>query len=349
MIRVSPSSIFPILAFTLFLIAACGGGSPTDIPTTAVEAQAESTAQPSTGASAPAVIRNCDFDVKVDESPQRVFAMFQGAIELAMALGASDSIIGHAFLDNQVLDNVLELPPDTPYFDGYPSKEDLIALEPDFVFASFDAAYVDEHFGSREGLANLGIGTWVFQDYCASADVGSTALESTYLEILDAGRLFHREEAADALVDEMRTQIEFVRTSVGDQTDRPVVVALEKFGDALWAWGGETVIHELIEVAGGRNAFEDVGLKEREISIEQIITRNPDAMIVATCCGKDRTRADTQPLVDALLADPALVDVAAIINGKILILDFAEMSLSVRNSRTAEEVARFIHPEAFAQ
>ena len=109
------------------------------------------------------------------------------------------------------------------------------------------------------------------------------------------------------------------------------------------------MIHELIEVAGAQNAFKDVGLKEREISIEQIIARNPDAMIIATCCGENRTRADTQPLVDALKADPGLVDVNAIINHRILILDFAEMSISVRNSRTAEEVARFIHPEAFAK
>ena len=348
MTRVSLRSIFPILVFTLFLAAACGGSS-TSAPTTDVESPMALSTGVSTVTSGPVVIRNCDFDIEADAAPQRVFAMFQGAIELAMALGASDTIIGHAFLDNQLLENLMELPTDTPYFDGYPSKEDLVALQPDFVFASFDAAYVDEHFGYREALAGLGIGSWVFQDSCASADVGTTALESTYQEILDAGRLFHRDEAAAALVEEMRAQIEVVRAAVGDQTDRPVVVAMEKFGDPLWAWGGETVIHELIEVAGGQNAFKDVGLKEREISIEQIIARNPDVMIVATCCGENRTRADTQPLVDAFKADPALVNVNAIINGRILILDFADMSLSVRNSRTAEEVARFIHPEAFAK
>lgn len=361
MIKVPPGSIVPLVAFTLLLIAACSAGRSLDTSPTTVEAPTASPTRISTATSGPVrtpepmatpasvVIDNCGFDIEVDEPPQRVFAMFHGAIELAMALGASDRIIGHAFLDNQLLEELPALPPQTPYFERYPSKEDLLALEPDFVFASFDAAYIDEHFGSREALADVGIGTWVFYDYCPGTDVGTTALESTYREILGAGRLFHREEAAAALVKEMRAQIEAVRTAVADETDRPVVVALEKFGDALWSWGGETVIYELIEVAGGQNAFEDIALKERDISIEQIIARNPDALIVTMCCGENRTRADSQPLVDAFKADPALVDVTAIIEDRILILDFAEMSISVRNSQTAEEIARFLHPDAFAK
>src|SRR5690606_21612953 len=107
-------------------------------------------------------VENCGIDVTVEAPPERVYAAYQPAIEIAHALGISDRLIETAFLDAQVLPEYADAQEQVPYVEKLPSREALLATGPDFILSGYNNAFTedgagDESFGTRASLARLGI------------------------------------------------------------------------------------------------------------------------------------------------------------------------------------------------
>ncbi len=75
-------------------------------------------------------VENCGIDVTVEAPPERVYAAYQPAIEIAHALGISDRLIETAFLDAQVLPEYADAQEQVPYVEKLPSREALLATGP---------------------------------------------------------------------------------------------------------------------------------------------------------------------------------------------------------------------------
>ncbi|MGE3622072.1 MAG: hypothetical protein AB7L84_16585, partial [Acidimicrobiia bacterium] len=189
------------------LTAACGGDSD--------DTASDDTASGETSEGTPTggeTVDNCGVEVDLSTRPERVFLMFHAAIEMAFALDAGDQVVGSAFLDNAIRPDLADAFEGTPYQESYPSKEELLRADPDFVYASFSSAFNDERFGTREDLADLGIGTWVFQESCPSDQMAGNAsadvsVDTTLEVIRRAGLVFGRVVEAAELIALVEDQI----------------------------------------------------------------------------------------------------------------------------------------------
>ncbi|WP_317495200.1 ABC transporter substrate-binding protein [Haloechinothrix sp. LS1_15] len=305
------------------------------------------------------VIRNCDVDVPVDEPPERLFAAYQPAIEMAHALGVSDRLVGTAYLDAEVLPEYAEAQQGQRYYENLPSREALLETEPDFVLSGFNGAFTDEQFGTRASLRELGIESWIFSPLCPSEDgmddetidPSAVTIEAIYSDLRELGTVFGASDRAEEIVADMQATIDEVRDTVseaGDGIERPSVAVARPDGDGFRVAAGPDFTTELVKHAGGENAFADLEQRRNmDVSTEEMIARDPDHIFVDVCCDAEMTAADAADDVEAILSDPALANIEAVAEGNVHEFTFANRSAGVRSAPVIAEIAATIHPELF--
>ncbi|MBB4931173.1 iron complex transport system substrate-binding protein [Lipingzhangella halophila] len=301
---------------------------------------------------------NCGTEVAVDSPPERVYAAYQPAIEIAHALGISDRLVGTAFLDAEVLPEYADAQAETDYVPSLPSREGLLQTEPDFVLSGFNGFFAedsaDRSVGTRASLRDLGVQSWILSPLCPSEDgltdraidPASVKVDSVYQDLRDLGALFGAEDDAERVIRDMRERIAAVEDKV-DGAERPSVAIVSPGDDGGYrVAGGVDFGTRIIEHAGGTNAFADL-TEERnlDIGVEELIERDPDVILTSSCCDAGMTEEDARSDVREIESDPALAGVTAVAEGDVHPFLFANRSAGVRAAHSIELVASRIHPD----
>jgi len=328
----------------LSLLAGCGTATAVDPPESTI------------------TVRNCGIDVTVSGPPKRVFAAYQPAIEMAHALGISDRLVGTAYLDAEVLPEYASAQAKAKYYKNLPSREELLAANPDFVLSGFNDVFSagggsDESFGSRKSLAELGVQTWIFSPLCPTADgkgdeaidPASVTMDNVYADLRGLGKLFGVEARAEDVIADQEKRIAAVSAKVKN-APKPTVAILRPGleGGGLTVSGGPDFGTVLIKQAGGVNVFADLTAKRNvKIGVEELIKRNPDYILISGCCDAALTPASSQPEVAKILANPALANLKAVRTKHVVPWLFANHSAGVRGAYATEDIARTIHADLF--
>lgn len=302
-------------------------------------------------------LRNCGADVPLVR-PSRILAAFQNGIEAVYALGAGDRVVGAAYLDNRLPPDIAAAFRPEAYFpEEYPSREEVLRLAPDLVVSGFTGAVSREGLGTRAELAALGANAYVFRSFCPSTDgAGQTSLaandvslDSVYADLADLGRLLGEPDRAAALVDRMRATVASTRESVAGVAQRPRVAMVNRPGGSgpLRVFGTGDIATTIIETAGGVQAFPEVDGRMKRVDTEALIAARPDVIVVPSCCGADQELGAATALIAQLRADPALAQVPAVRDGRLVPVTFAEVSPGVRNADAVAGLARALHPDRF--
>lgn len=211
------------------------------------------------------------------DPPRRLVSLVPAATETLVALGAADLLVGRTDYDRGSELRAL------PSVGGglQPNMEELLALEPDLVVRF--AGPSDP--GTPERLDRAGI-----PHFAVRPDGVADVREM----IVELGSLVGRRRAAAALVDSLEARLARVRAAVAGR--EPVRVAYLLGGSPPWVAGPNTFIHELIETAGGVNAFEDLGDLYAPVSVEELLARDIDLFVVAAGTELDRRVRDRAPV-----------------------------------------------------
>ncbi|MFF5077248.1 ABC transporter substrate-binding protein [Actinoplanes sp. NPDC000266] len=319
------------------LLAGCGGAS-------------EASDKPAT-----ASLQNCGVAVPTGTPPARIFAAFHNGIEAVYALGAGDKLVGAAYLDNPLLPEYASQFTTAYYPEEYPSREEVLRLDPDFVVSGFTGAFTAEGLGTRAELNKIGIGSYLFTQYCPSADGkdqkdladNDVSLDSVYGDLTDLGRVLGRTAEARALVEKMRKTVADTESRLAGVTKPRVAMLNRPGGGELRVFGSGDVATTIIEKAGGTQAFGDVPGRLTRVGTEELIKRRPDVIVVPACCGADVGPSGAQEVIDGLRKDPALANVPAVRDGRIYAVTFAEVTPGVRNADAVANLAKLLHPEKF--
>lgn len=237
----------------LLLASIAGSGCTAD------SADRPSSAADSAG-SALSVIDDAGRTVTLAAPARRVISLIPAQTGVITILAGADVVIARTAWDRQ---------PELQHLPSIgnaltPSVEWLAALRPDLVVAWPDAQ-------SRDVVRRLGdVGIPVY-----ASRVESIAEIRSMIERL--GVLLGADARADSLRTALDAQLDSVRAYVADRP-RPSVLYLLN-ADPPMAAGPGTYIDELIEVAGGRNAFGDLRQLWPQISLEEIVRRQPDVVI----------------------------------------------------------------------
>ncbi|NNH71401.1 ABC transporter substrate-binding protein [Nocardia uniformis] len=304
---------------------------------------------------------NCGIDIAVGGPPQRIYAAYQPSIEIAHALGVTDRLVGTAFLDSAVLPEYQAAQAKSPYVEKLPSRDELLTHQPDFVLSGFNGVFAkssQNSVGTRASLHELGVRTWVVSPLCPSADgladeaidPATVRFDNVYADLRDLGALWGVADRAEEVVTQLNSRIEAVRATVGSAARPRVAVVTPKDDGSYTVAGGIDFVTQIIDAAGGINAFAD--LTERRnvvIGAEELIARDPDIILTSLCCRATYTRADGQPQVDRIVGNPAFANLVAVRTGAVHPFLFADRAAGVRIAHATELVAQLIHPDLFAR
>ncbi|NLY44353.1 MAG: ABC transporter substrate-binding protein [Clostridiaceae bacterium] len=258
--------------------------------------------------------------VRIDKEPQRVISIAPNITEIIFALNMSDKLIGRSeYCDwpEEVKDIA-----SVGLIDN-PSIEKIIELKPDLVLVS-------THFKKEivEKLETLGVNVAAFY--------GDENFEGVYETIQNVGIVLNAKDEAQKLVAEMKAKVQDVLERVKDRP-RPSVYYAVSFGkEGDYTAGKGTFIGQMIEMAGGKNAADDV--EGWAYSLEKLVEKDPDIIICSKYFNSKQGIENTN----------GYKDLRAVKEGRLFEIDNNLLDRQgVRQADGLIELAKIIHPEAF--
>jgi iron complex transport system substrate-binding protein len=169
-----------------------------------------------------------------------------------------------------------------------------------------------------------------------------TTLEEMYGNLLTVASLTAHITEAEELVDSLRSRVSEIETAIASTEDQPTAFYELDATDpsAPWTAGSETFIDTLIMMAGGENIATDMEGQYLQISIEELLVRDPLVILLG-----DAAYGITPELV---LERTGWSNISAAVNDRIYTFDDNLVSRpGPRLVDGLEELARLLHPELF--
>ena len=272
------------------------------------------------------------------QPPSRAIALNQHVTEIMLALELQVHMVGTAYIDDEILPQYQAAYEAVPVLaEEYPSKEVILAQNPDFIYGGFRTAFEDDAAGSQEDLNKLGIGTYLTRSIC---NMGSPdTLEDVYTDIRTIGAIFGVTDRAQALVESLQQEVDQAKSLIDTSGEALRVFMFDSGDDAPITAACCSMFTNMIETAGGKNIFDDVEGRWKTVSWEEVIDRDPELIAL--------TEADwstSQEKIDLLLNDPALADITAVKGKRFVALKFSSLVPGIRNATAIKELAEALSP-----
>ena len=271
--------------------------------------------------------------VIISEPPKRIVSMAPSITEILFALGLDDAVVG--------VTSYCNYPPEVPklveegkieVIGGFtsPNIEKIVSLSPDLIIA----VKLQERFAIR--LESLGLKVMVLK---------SESVSDVFNSILLIGRATGTYNRAIELVNDISRHNMEIWNATSKVSKKSVLVIV--WLNPIYVAGGNTYINDLIELAGGTNVFND---KEGwiTVSIEEVIKRNPDVIIVTGHAAPEKSASDIMSYLSEI---PGWKDIEAIKNKRVYIyLEEAEDVLvrpGPRIDKAVQLIAMTLYPRLF--
>ena len=260
--------------------------------------------------------------VDVPQNPRRIICLAPSITETVFALGRGADVIG--------VTDYTEYPPEARLKTTVgglvdPSTEKIISLHPDLVFATREINRRE----TVEGLERLGISVFVIEPQ---------GLKGILASILDIGKALNCSREAEALV----RQIDEKRRQVAARVEglpRPKVFVLI-WHDPVVTAGSKAFITEVISAAGGESATADIPQAWPRISLEEVLRRSPDFLLLVKGSHQGVT-------LDELKQRAGWNRLKAVQQNRVIYTDERLEHSSPLVFDALEDLARKLHPEAF--
>lgn len=273
----------------------------------------------------PVELDNCGFGTTVDSPPERVVTIKSSTFELLLALGLGDRVVGAAFLDGEVPERYADAAVDVPVIaDAAPGREAVLAMEPDMVFAGWESNFSADGAGERSELEAVGVTTYVAPAACKAEGYMPNPLtfENVFADITEAGDILGVPDAAAALVAEQRTALEAI-----EPDDRGLRALWYSSGsDVPYVGAGIGAPQMIMEAAGLENVAASVEDTWTSFGWEQIAEADPEVIVLV-----DAAWNTAEQKIALLEANPTVSRLAAVREGRYVVIPFASTEAGVRN------------------
>jgi iron complex transport system substrate-binding protein len=341
MLRRYRSWIMPLVLAAGLALARCGPAatvapsatlvSPaaTLVPSTATLVPPTATLVPPTPT--PSAIKLTDSlgrDVTLPAPAHHVVSLAPSNTEILYALGAGSALAGR--------DDFSDYPPQATQVPSvgseYPhvNAEAVVALHPDLVLAAGVTSPDDV-----AQLAKLGLTVY------ATSNAGS--LDDIYNDVRAVGKLVGAADAADKLVTSMQGRVMAVKTKAAAVAQHPLVFYELDATDPSKPWtpGPGSFVDQLITLAGGTNAGNIAKDKYAQLSLEQLVSQNPDIIVLGSATFGGQTP-------ELVAARPGWQNIKAVKDHAVYTFDDNLVSRpGPRVVDGLEKLAALIHPDIF--
>lgn len=199
--------------------------------------------------------------VRLDERPERIISLIPSVTEMMVSLGAADRLVARTDFDrNPLLDTLPSIGRGLT-----PNLEWVLSRDPELVIGWEDGPSRDVLVRLRE----LGVPV-----YSASIETLADADRA----LSDLGRMLGERAAADSLLTATGAGLDSLRSLVAGRPAPEVLYLLST--DPIHTVGPGTFLNELIGIAGGRNVFHDAPSRWPQVSLEEVVRRGADVILV---------------------------------------------------------------------
>lgn len=260
-------------------------------------------------------------ELSLEGKPQRIVALAPSLTEIVFSLGLGDRLVG--------VTKFSSYPPEAeqkPKVGSYVNVniEKIISLSPDLILGTVDGNQPEK----VALLEQAGLPVFI---------VNPRTIREIIDTVATVGRLCGVSERATALADNLSSKVDEIVTRT-ESLPRPLVF-LQINPKPIMSINRNTFLHDLIQLAGGRNMAADEPITYPRISIEEVIQRGPEVILVSSMeRGGDFEAARQQwmrwPLIPAVR------------NNRVHLIDSDLMDRPApRVIQGLEILARYIHPE----
>lgn len=194
----------------------------------------------------------------------RIVSLACSNTEIVHALGRADLLVGvddHSDWPPSVVDPLPKVGPDLEI-----DVDAVAALEPDLVLATLT---VPGHEKVVERLEAAGL------PYVAPEPV---SLEDVYRDIRDIGRLLDADERAEALIEEMRGELD-----APEPPDDAPRILVQWWPKPVITPGRRSWATDVLSAAGARAVLGHEDVKSRPMTDEEVAEAAPDAVVLSWC------------------------------------------------------------------
>ena len=334
-----------LLAFSILILAACASAAevateppPTNAPeptSTAVVEPTETdsievvtdTPVPQPTLESIIIVDGLDRQVTLAEPAQEIVSLAPSNTEILYAIGAGEQVIGRDEFSDYP-DQASSLPSVGGGFGDY-NLEAIVDLEPDLVLAA--EINTPEQV---KALEDLGLTVYYLSN--------PTTLDEMYENLLIVAELTAHVPETEELVADLRKRVSKIESLIETVEEQPTTFYELDATDpsAPWTAGSGTFIDTLITMAGGANIASDLEGQYLQISIEEVLVRDPQVILL----GDAAFGITPESLADRT----GWSGISAVANNNIFSFDDNLVSRpGPRLVDGLEELARLLHPELY--
>jgi iron complex transport system substrate-binding protein len=200
--------------------------------------------------------------VVVPDHPHRVICLMPNVTDTVFALGAGDEVVGisdytiypAAALTKPSVGDLIK-----------PSIEMILSLHPDLVIGTQPTGPMEV----TDQLERAGIPIFL---------VSPHGIAGIFHSVETIGMALNRTPQADALIRSLHQRVDAVRTRTKGLTAPRIFMPI--WYDPITTIGKNAFITEIIGTAGGRSVTDDLSTEWPQISMEVVLERAPDALLL---------------------------------------------------------------------
>ncbi|MCX7991712.1 MAG: ABC transporter substrate-binding protein [Proteobacteria bacterium] len=233
--------------------------------------------------------------ITMNKPAQRVVCLIESALTGIYMIGAQDTIVGistniysgdvfsqYSVLDERIKNKKIPAPGNW----DFGNLESIIALKPDIVIVWSEQKELIENI-EKYNIPVYG--------------VFIKKIDDVYKEIEDFGKIFGKEKIAKELIDKTSKEIAKIKKDTSKIDKRKKVYF-------MWAQSifntscGDSIVNELIEIAGGVNVCKEIYKEHVVINVEKLKEWDPDVIIMWFNEKKDPNDIINEPLLKGIRA-----------------------------------------------
>lgn len=293
----------------------------------------------------PVTVSSCGREVTIAEPPRRALVNGSNLIEIMLALGLEDSLLGYSGRTGGAA-TLAAFPAAAglrAIQRSYPTLETFLDEGIDFYFAGWSYGMRVGGEVTPESLGRYGIPVYELSESCVRLGQHQRPdFDVLFRDLENLARIFGIPDRAAALIAHYRARLARVAADIaagtGAQKAQPRVFVYDSGDKVPLTAGGYAMPQAIIEAAGGENIAAMLDNSWVRIDWETVADLDPEAVVIV-----DYGEISARDKIAFFKTHPALSHVGAVRNDRFLVLSYDELTPGPRNIDAVEKLAAFLH------